>query len=343
MRLLKIPLVLVFLLLVLLVMAGGAFTVIALLNNPTGAVPQAGELFQIKKGESSEHVFIRLEQAGLIRSSLLLQVVAKVAGTESSLKAGVYRIRPDQTTIDIHNALVSGRQELKKVTVKEGWTLSQIAGALKSGGLMDAGSFVKAAASRELLARYGIPGRTAEGYCFPDTYYFPYDASAASMLAAMCDNFYAKLADIYPEYKRLAHKALFQKVIVASIVEREYRRENEAPVIASVFYNRLRINQPLESCATVEYVLTEILGKPHHERLTWADIAVQSPYNTYRVYGLPPGPIGNPGRTSLMAAFFPMKTDYRYFVLKDPASGAHEFSETFQKHLSAKSLYLKGY
>lgn len=339
----KIPLLLSFSILLLLVIAGVMFTVLAFLNNPTGAVSEEGELFQIKKGESSEHVFIRLEQAGMIRSSLLLQAIAKMAGTESSLKAGVYRITPDQTAIDIHNAIVAGKQELKKVTVKEGWTLSQIAGALERGGLLDAGSFLKTAASSDVLVRYGIPGRTAEGYCFPDTYYFPYDASAASVLATMFETFYAKLAEIYPDYRLLDKKDLFRKVIVASIVEREYRRENEAPVIASVFFNRLKINKPLESCATVEYVLTEVLGKPHKERLTTADLKVRSTYNTYEVYGLPPGPIGNPGTTSLLAAFFPMKTNYLYFVLKDPASGAHEFSETYQKHLSAKSLYLKGY
>jgi UPF0755 protein len=159
----------------------------------------------------------------------------------------------------------------------------------------------------------------------------------------MIDTFFDKLCDVYPDYPVLDKKALFQKVILASIIEREYRKENEAPVIASVFYNRLKINQKLESCATVAYVLTEMLGKPHPDRLTWADIAVKSPYNTYQVYGLPPGPIGNPGTTALMAAFFPMETNYKYFVLKDPESGVHEFSETFQKHLSAKELYIKGY
>jgi UPF0755 protein len=159
----------------------------------------------------------------------------------------------------------------------------------------------------------------------------------------MVGTFFKRLAHIYPQYTELNRNELFKKVIIASIVEREYRREDEAPVIASVFYNRLAIGQKLESCATVAYVLTDIKGRPHPERLTWADIKVSSPYNTYEYYGLPPGPIGNPGDTALIASFRPLKTSYRYFVLKDPATGRHEFSDTFQKHLSAKELYIKGY
>jgi UPF0755 protein len=343
MKLVKVPLLMLFFLLIVLVVAGGFFTVLAFLNNPTGEVPETGVLFQIKKGETSEHVFVRLEQERLIRSSLLMRSIAKLTNTESFLKSGIYRIRPDQTTLDIHNELVSGKQEMKKVTVKEGWTLSQIAGTLEAAGLMPAGEFMQAAASPELRAKYNVFGRTLEGYLFPDTYFFPYEVSAETVLTTMLDTFYEKLGAIFPDYRQLDKRLLFQKVIIASIVEREYRREDEAPVIASVFFNRLQRNQKLESCATVEYVLTEIMGKPHHERLTWADIAVKSPYNTYEIGGLPPGPIGNPGKTSLIAAFFPMKTNYLYFVLKDPATGVHEFSETFQKHLTAKELYIKSY
>jgi UPF0755 protein len=343
MKLLKVPLLLLFFIFLLLLVSGGLFITVALFNSPTGAVQAEGILFQVKKGEVSEHVFIRLEQEQLVRSSLLLRLLSKISNTELSLKTGIYRINPGLTTWDIHAMLVSGKQEMNKITIREGWTLGQIAASLQQAGLMTADAFQDAARSPELRTKYRIPGRSVEGYLFPDTYYFPYDVSATTILSTMLDTFYAKLGELYPDYRKMEPQVLFQKVTLASIVEREYRKENEAPVIASVFYNRLRINQKLQSCATVEYVLTELLGKAHHERLTWADIAIKSPYNTYDIYGLPPGPIGNPGATALIASFFPMETKYKYFVLKDPVKGEHEFTETLQKHLSAKELYIKKY
>ena len=128
---------------------------------------------------------------------------------------------------------------------------------------------------------------------------------------------------------------------MASIVEREYRRKEEAPLIASVFYNRLRYNIGLESCATLAYIITDIEDKPHPEYLTVEDKHIDSPYNTYKWAGLPPGPIANPGLVALEAAVRPPKTDYYYFVLKDPATGEHYFSEDLQEHNWAKYTYLK--
>jgi UPF0755 protein len=343
MKILKIPLLLFVFCLFLVLIAGGLIVVTAVLNTPTGDVAKDGVLFQISKGESSEHIFIRLEQEKIIRSSLLLRIISKLYNSESALKSGIYRIKPDQTTLDIHNLFVSGKQEMKRITVKEGWTAAQVARSLEQEGLLSAQLFIQASRSAPLLKKYGIPGASVEGFLFPETYYFPQDVSAEIIIAKMMDTFFEKLAGIVPEYKNLAPEELFKKVIIASIIEREYRKEDEAPVIASVFYNRLKIGQKLESCATVAYVLTDILGRPHPDRLTYADLEVQSPYNTYLAPALPPGPIGNPGATALISSFFPADTTYRYFLLKDPATGVHEFSESFQKHLTAKELYIKSY
>jgi UPF0755 protein len=138
---------------------------------------------------------------------------------------------------------------------------------------------------------------------------------------------------------------LLAKVTLASVVEREYRVSAEAPVIASVFYNRLARNMRLQSCATVSYVLTDIKGLPHQTRLYDKDLWVPSAYNTYRHRGLPPGPISAPGRVALRAAFYPAKTAYLYFVLENPTTGKHFFSKGFAAHLMAAyeldNLYLK--
>jgi UPF0755 protein len=128
---------------------------------------------------------------------------------------------------------------------------------------------------------------------------------------------------------------------MASIVEREYRADDEAPLIASVFYNRLKRNIGLESCATLEYIITEIQQKAHPEYITLEDEKIDSPYNTYKWAGLPPGPISNPGRIALEAAFHPARTGYLYFVLRDQQAGRHFFSRDLSEHNQAKYLYLK--
>jgi UPF0755 protein len=134
---------------------------------------------------------------------------------------------------------------------------------------------------------------------------------------------------------------LNRRVIIASIVEREYRVPDEAPLMAGVFFNRMNIGMALQSCATVEYVITEIQGRPHPEILLNRDLEIQSPYNTYIVPGLPPGPICSPGATAMEAALRPQKSDYFYFRLTDAAIGKHYFSRTLDDHIKAGLLYLK--
>lgn len=341
MKLLKIPLFLFVMIIVLVLLAGGLAVGIAVLNTAPDTIPAEGALFQIEKGENSESVFIRLENEKLIRSSLLIRLIAKLYNTEAALKSGIYKIMPGQSTLDVHNLFVSGRQEMTRVTIKEGWTLLKIARELESQRIVSQASFLAAAASPQILSEYGIPGKTAEGFLFPETYYLARDISAETVIRLMLDTFFKKLAALAPESAQLSRVELNKTVIVASIIEREYRNESEAPVIASVFYNRLAINQRLESCATVAYVITDILGRPHPDVLTAEDLKIQSPYNTYVSAGLPPGPIGNPGSTALIGAFYPIQSNYLYFVLKDPETGVHEFSENFTQHVNAKNLYLK--
>jgi UPF0755 protein len=157
----------------------------------------------------------------------------------------------------------------------------------------------------------------------------------------MVKTFFIRLKSVYPDYKDLTPEELYRKVVLASIVEKEYRRKEEAPIIASVFYNRLKRHIRLESCATIGFIKTELLGQPHADRLWDIDLQIPSPYNTYQHYGLPPGPISNPGLVSLSAVFAPADTDYLYFVLEDPKTGRHHFSVNFNEHVSAKKLYLK--
>lgn len=311
------------------------------LNSPSPAIPAEGRFFRVQKGESLSAIAARLKEEGLIRSPLLLKVLARLTGSELRYKSGYFRIRRGDSAVDIHTLLVSGYQEQIKVTIPEGWTLKKIAQHLEDRGVADRDSVLAAAASAKLLGSFRVPAESLEGYLYPDTYYFPAGYPAEAVVEQMATNFFDHLKLIAPETTGLSPRELHEKLIVASIVEREYRRAGEAPLIASVFYNRLRYNIGLESCATLEYIITDIEDRPHPPYLTAEDKKINSPYNTYKWAGLPPGPISNPGRVALEAALRPPSTRYFYFVLKDPASGSHYFSESLKQHNWAKYLYLK--
>ena len=156
----------------------------------------------------------------------------------------------------------------------------------------------------------------------------------------MITNEYKKIAGI-DGLANLSSQELFDVVRLASIVEREYQVASEAPLIASVFKNRLDRNIGLYSCATIEYIITEIQGKPHPEIITNKDLKIENPYNTYMWRGLPPGPISNPGLVALTAVAHPAQTDYFYFRLIDPQTGTHHFSKDFEEHIDVGNLYTK--
>jgi len=328
----------------LAILGGGVvgLTVLAgYLNSPVFTQGEGEEEFSIFKGESVSAIADRLEQKGLIRSADFLVWLSRWKGTEKQYRVGHYRIPRGKSTLFVHDLLVKGAQALYRVTIPEGWTLSRIARMLEAKGIVSASDFLSASKQEEILKKYEIPTSSVEGYLFPETYYFPKDFPAIRVIETMVDTFFQRLSTIVQEKPLPTGKDLLDRVILASIIEREYRDPEEASMIASVFYNRLKIRMPLGSCATVEYVLTEELGKPHPDVLTYEDLEVPSPYNTYKHPGLPPGPICNPGVIALKAAFYPADTDYRYFVLKDPEAGRHHFSKTLQEHMQAKVVYLK--
>ncbi len=327
------------LLIIFIVLILGSLGWMHRMNSPSEALPDEGILFQIEEGETLSLIARRLEGLQAIRSSLVLRFTSRIQGTESSLKAGTYRIEPGMTTREIHDLIVSGMQKLHRITIPEGRKMSWIAEAFHEEGIVSRDDFTQKATSQNLLESWEIPGDTAEGFLFPDTYFFQKEYPADKTVNHLIENFFRQLQDIYPEYPSLSRKELYRRIILASIVEREYRSAEEAPLIASVFYNRLELGMPLQSCATVVYAMTEELGRNHPQRLLLEDLEIGSPYNTYQNTGLPPAPISNPGKTALNAAFHPEETDYLYFVLQDPSSGRHNFSRTLQEHNRARENF----
>jgi UPF0755 protein len=304
-------------------------------------IPGDGTVYiEVRNGESAISVGQRLENAGIIRTRLFWNLISRL-NTEY-IKTGTYRFNIPATQLEIRSILISGKQILTRVTIPEGVTLKKIAKILEEADICEGESFLTAASDKDILTEYRIPGKTMEGYLFPDTYFFPADYPASQVVRTLADTFFERLEEIYSGFLSLTAEELNARVILASVVEREYRVDDEAPIMAGVFNNRLKIGMALQSCATVEYVITEIQGRPHPVVLYDQDTQIPDPYNTYIRPGLPPGPISSPGPVALKAVFYPDSNDYRYFRLVDPAAGRHYFSRTFDEHIRAGVLYVKG-
>jgi UPF0755 protein len=319
------------------------------LNNPPDKLPGDAKddgsiLFEVRGGESARSVGSRLEAAGIIKSRYLWNLLAYFK--TDYIKAGTYRLELPAPQDVIYQKLIEGREEQAfiKVTIPEGVTLKKMARILEDAGICDAGAFLETAHNEAILNAYKIPGNTMEGFLYPDTYFFTVDYPVDMVIKTMADTFFKRIAELEDSASGatpLTPKEIYEKVIIASIVEREYRVDEEAALMAGVFFNRLSIDMALQSCATVEYVITEIQGKPHPTVIYTRDTEIDNPYNTYVYDGLPPGPISAPGAVALNAALHPAASDYLYFRLVDANAGRHFFSKTLDDHIKAGALYVK--
>ncbi len=296
------------------------------------------EKINVPSGASIRQVSHMLKEKGLIRSETIFYYASRfnLLGKDFTLKSGTYNITSSMSLPKIYEFLQSGSQEYITVTVPEGLTMSKIGLLLEESGVCSKDLFMLQGRNQSLLEKYDIPSESFEGYLFPDTYFFIQEMDEKEVICIMVDNFFSKIEKI-ENAKELTSQKLHDTVILASVVEREYRLKDEAPLISSVFTNRLKDGIGLYSCATIEYIITELEGKPHPDKITYDDLKIDSPYNTYKWAGLPRGPISNPGLVSLDAALNPAKTDYYFFVLTSPESGKHTFSKNFDQHKAAEN------
>ncbi|MDY3723030.1 MAG: endolytic transglycosylase MltG [Treponema sp.] len=340
---------------VLLLLAGiisGGFVYLKFLLSPVSENDVAESVrIEIPSGMSVSGAASLLYSKGLIRNEKLFYYIARYPVIKKYLfeegyndnfvlRSGIYYVKPSMNIAQIQTLLSSGQQEYIKVSIPEGLTISKIAAELEEKRICSAADFIDVCKNESFTASSRIKGLTCEGFLFPDTYFLTAGMSAEAVAKIMIDNFFVKIKEI-PSLAQLNDADLYQTVILASIVEREYRVEVEAPLIASVFKNRLRRNIGLYSCATVEYILTEIEGRPHPERILIEDTKIDNPYNTYKWAGLPPGPISNPGLVALRASSETPKTDYYFFQIVDAAAGRHVFTTNFEEHIQNHSLYTK--
>lgn len=284
---------------------------------------------KIVNGSSVKGVAKTLEENSIIRCSFVMYLFARKENVV--IKSGRYTINSAMSVPEIATFLQSGKQTSVSVAIPEGLTYSKIAKTLEKKEITSAESFINECQNPEILKKYNIPAENLEGYLFPDTYFLDYEMPAEKVVKIMVDNFFDKIKDV-KKLETLSPEELHQKIVLASIVEREYRVEKEAPLIASVFVNRLRRGIGLYSCATIEYIITEIQHRDHPDVITYEDLRIDSPYNTYKWAGLPPGAISNPGLVALRAAANPPKTSYYFFRLVDANLGTHHFSTNFDDH-----------
>ncbi len=342
-------------LIILILLAGSiaaAAGIIKNLSKPVSADDDGTKVrIEIPNGMSVGGAGALLAKNNLIRNEKLFyytarypQLKAFLYGKDSEfdfvLRSGIYYISPAMNIAQIQEVLSSGQQEYIKVSIPEGLTISKIAAELEENRICAAKEFISICKNPEFAAKNKIAGETCEGFLFPDTYFLTAGMTASEVAQIMIDNFFTRIKEI--ETLALMNEAdLYETVTLASIVEREYRVEGEAPLIASVFKNRLRRNIGLYSCATVEYILTEIEGRPHPDRILIEDTKIDNPYNTYKWAGLPPGPISNPGLVALKASANTPKTNYYFFQVVDPSAGRHVFTTNFDDHIQSHSLYTK--
>jgi UPF0755 protein len=325
---------LVILLLVLLCLGGVLAVVLDLMayaRTPAGETAQT-RILTVSPGDSFSAVADRLAEEELILAPAKFRRYARLRGLDKQVKAGEYELSAAMAPRQILAAFVQGKVRLRRVTIPEGYDLKQIASAVADAGICSENGFLAAARSTALARQLGLTAKTFEGYLFPDTYFFPRNEPPEQIIAAMVARFRSVFAEAWRQRADKLGLSVHQVVTLASIIEKETGAPEERPLIASVFHNRLARNMRLESDPTVIYGLDAFDGN-----LTRRHLRTHTDYNTYKIRGLPPGPIASPGSAALRAALFPAKTDYLYFVSKN--DGTHHFSTTFREHRAAVRKY----
>lgn len=288
----------------------------------------------VPQGASFRAAADSLAKAGVIQAPDLFRLYAKLRGGDRRIKAGTYLLRRGSSWNSVLAALREGKGLMFTVTIPEGFTLSQIVPLVARVLEVPADSVIAAARDTTHLRRLGVPIPTLEGYLFPDTYMFLPGTPARVAVGTMVRRFEQVWRPEWTSRLDTLGMTRHQVMTLASIVEREAKRPDERPVIAGVYRNRLRSRMRLEADPTVQYA-----RGIHTNRVLFKDLDVDSPYNTYKHGGLPPGPIASPGAASLRAAVYPADVPYKFFVAYP--DGRHEFTVDFSQHTAARRKALR--
>lgn len=293
-----------------------------------------GVFVDIPHGTPARSIARALSEKGVVRSRVAFELLCR-SHPGQQLQAGEYYFERPKTALEVFSDFANGRIYVHRITISEGLTMAEIAGVLEEKGLVGRQDFLAAASDPAPILDMAPRARNLEGYLFPATYEFSRRATAREIVSAMIRRFREVWASFPEPGRNPSGFPVADVVTMASLVERETPSPAERPVIAGVFYNRLRRRVALQCDPTVIYAL-QLAGRYPGE-LSAKDLRFNSPYNTYRYSGLPPGPIANPGEASLRAALYPPYVDYLYFV--SDTQGGHFFSKTLAEHNTKVARY----
>ena len=278
---------------------------------------------RVEQGEPLSAVVRKLREQKVITNEKLFSLWARVTGAEKKIHWGLYRFEASLSPRDVLDRMVVGKGIFQIVTVPEGLTVKEIADLLAQMQIADKEKFIAETGDPEVLALFGLQDKGLEGYLFPSTYHFTPSTPERDIILAMAEQFRKVFQPLLEQYQGATSLTPHEIITLASIIEKETGVEAERPLISAVFYNRLKLHMPLQSDPTVIYGLKDFNGN-----LTRKNLSDPSPYNTYRIPALPPGPICNPGISSIKAALQPADVPFLYFVSKN--DGTHLFSENLR-------------
>jgi UPF0755 protein len=313
---------------VLLAAGAGAAWLAWRVRSPYQGYSGPEQFVEIPPGSSTRAIADRLAAAGVVRDHLTFRAALWTSRQARRLQAGEYRFDHPVTPAEVIGKIARGEVYVVNFTVPEGLTIGEMARLYESHGFGTAESFVAAAANPDRIRSLDPAARDLEGYLFPDTYPLPRHMPAPRLVSLMVDRFERVFASDLRSAAEARGLTVRQTVTLASIVEKETARPDERPIVAAVYENRLRIGMPLQCDPTVIYALARAgrwSGNIHKE-----DLSIDSPYNTYRYPGLPPGPIASPGKASIEAALHPSDVAFLYFVSRN--DGSHEFARSLEEH-----------
>ena len=288
--------------------------------------------FQIPSGSSLHKVSKILKKNRIIKNETFFILAVKLMGYEKKLQAGKFNIQKKTNNFQLIKKLVYGNESLISVTVLEGWSLTQISQEIEKKIGIKHMDFLEVSRHPQLLKNLGIVAKSIEGYLFPDTYFFSEGVRPESIIETMVFQFKKNFSTDFKNRMREIGFNEIEVITLASIIEGEAIFDIERSKVSSVYHNRLKKGMKLQADPTIQYIIE---GPPR--RLLNKDLKIESPYNTYLNYGLPPGPINNPGLQSIKAALFPKETNFYYFVAK--GDGYHTFTQTEKEHRIAKKKF----
>jgi len=291
-------------------------------------------VFEIQKGQSSVEIVEALRKEGLARQGWTTAIYLKISGYGNKLKAGTFLLDKANSPVKNIEIIVSGETALKKITILEGWRKQDIAEYLEKKEIISSNDYLDAI-NKPWDYSFLQDINDLEGFLYPDTYYIKYNADSDTIIKAQLDNFDKKLTQQMRDDIKAQGRTIKDVVILASIIEKEVLKDEDRKIVAGIFLSRIKEGMPLQSDATVNYVTGESKASP-----TYEETRKSSPYNTYLNKGLTPGPISNPGISSIAAAVYPEYTDYRFYLNRQDTLETI-FSVTYDEHLMNKEKYLK--